>query len=224
MVAQMEQVGYGQYIGDIIHRLPIGVPIYTENIAESLAKRFKIDLGKAKGLVNVNLKRIADDNNLERYQKGIYYKAQKTPFGKTKLNPDYIARDMYICKNGRTIGYETGASFLNKIGLTTQIAKYKYYATNVFKQNGSRVDKKLNILIRKPIVMVTDENYRYLQILDVIENKDKVSIDALHPEKIIFNYIKDNNLDFEKLVAYASKYYRKETLLRVGEIVACELL
>jgi hypothetical protein len=79
---------------------------------------------------------------------------------------------------------------LNKIGLTTQIVKYKYYATNVFKQNGSRVDKKLNILIRKPIVMVTDENHRYLQILDVIENKDKSPIDSLHPEKIIFNYIK----------------------------------
>jgi hypothetical protein len=36
--------------------------------------------------------------------------------------------------------------------------------------------------------------------------------------------VKDNNLNFEKLVAYASKYYRKETLLRVGEIVAGELL
>lgn len=220
----MEQVGYGQYIADIIHHLPNGVPIYTENIAKALAKQFKLEFGKAKGLVNVNLKRIADDNNLERYQKGIYYKAQTTPFGKTKLNPAHIARDVYIHKNGRIIGYETGASFLNKIGLTTQIAKYKYYATNVFKQNGSRVDKKLSVVIRKPIVAVTEENYRYLQLLDAIGNKDKLPIDALHPEKIIFNYIKDNNLNFEKLVAYASKYYRKETLLRVGEIVACELL
>lgn len=219
----MEQVGYGQYIVDNILRLPFGVPIYTEDIASDLAKQFDIDLEKAKGLVNVNLKRIADNSDLERYQKGIYYKAQATPFGKTKLNPVHVARDAYIYKNGVTIGYETGASFLNQIGLTTQMAKYKYYATNVFKQNGSRVDEKLNVVIRKPIVAVTEENHLYLQLLDAIENKDKVSIDALHPEKIILDYIKNNKLDFVKIVVYASKYYRKEILLRIGEIAASEL-
>lgn len=219
----MEQIKYGQYITDIIHRLPTGVPIYTKNIAEALAEQFKIDLGKAKGLVNVNLKRIVDVNNLERFQKGVYYKAKVTPFGKTRLNPALLARDIYIYNNGRIIGYETGASFLNKIGLTTQIAKYKYYATNVFKQNGSRVEKKLNVVIRRPPLAITEENYRYLQLLDAIENKDKVPIDALHPENIIRDYIKNNNLDFEKLVAFASKYYRKETLLRIGEIAASEL-
>ncbi len=219
----MEQVGYGQYIADMIFRLPVGVPIYTEDIAEKLVKQFEINFEKAKGLANVNLKRIADNNDLERYQKGVYYKAQITPFGKTKLNPAILARNAYIHKNSITIGYETGASFMNKIGLTTQIAKYKYYATNVFKQNGSRVDEKLNVVIRKPVTTVTEENYRYLQLLDAIENKDKVPIDASHPEKIILFYIKNNSLDFIKLVAYANKYYRKETLLRIGEIAASEL-
>jgi hypothetical protein len=221
---QMEQVGYGQYIADIILRSPIGVPIYTENIAEEIANQYQIDLEKAKGLVNVNLKRIADSNDLERYQKGVYYKAQTTPFGKTKLNPAYIARDAYIYKNGMTIGYETGASFLNKIGLTTQIAKYKYYATNVFKQNGSRVEEKLNVVLRKPKLEVTEENYQYQQLLDAVENRDKIPIDACYSERIILDYIENNSLDFKKLVAYASKYYRKETLLRIGEIAASELL
>lgn len=219
----MEQVGYGQYIADNILCLPFGVPIYTEDIANDLVKQFDIDLEKAKGLVNVNLKRIADSSGLERYQKGIYYKAQETSFGKTKLNPAHVARDAYLYKNGVTIGYETGASFLNQIGLTTLMAKYKYYATNVFKHNGSRVDEKLKVVIRKPTVVVTDENHLYLQLLDAIENKDKVSIDALHPEKIIFDHIKNNKLDFVKLVAYANKYYRKEILLRIGEIAASEL-
>lgn len=219
----MEQVGYGQYISDNILRLPFGVPIYTEDIASDLAKQFDIDLEKAKCLVNVNLKRIADSSGLERYQKGIYYKAQVTPFGKTKLNPAHVARDAYLYKNGVTIGYETGASFLNQIGLTTQIAKYKYYATNAFKQNGSRVDEKLKVVIRKPTVAVTEENHLYLQLLDAIENKDKVPIDALHPEKIILDYIKSNKLDFIKIVAYASKYHKKEILLRIGEIAASVL-
>jgi len=219
----MEQIGYGQYISDNILRLPFGVPIYTEDIANDLARKFDIDIEKAKGLVNVNLKRITDSSDLERYQKGIYYKAQVTPFGKTKLNPAQVTRDTYIYINGLTIGYETGATFLNQIGLTTQIAKYKYYVTNAFKQNGSRVDEKLNMVIRKPPTEVTEENYLYLQLLDAIENKDKVPIDALHPEKSIFDHIKKNNLNFVKLVAYASKYYKREILLRIGEIAASEL-
>jgi len=219
----MEQVGYGQYIADNIFRLPFGVPIYTEDIASDLAKQFDIDLEKAKGLVNVNLKRIADSSDLERYQKGIYYKVQVTPFGKTKLNPAHVARNAYLYKDGMIIGYETGATFLNQIGLTTQIAKYKYYATNVFKHNGSRVDEKLNVVIRKPTTAVTEENQLYLQLLDAIENKDKVPIETPNPEKIILDYLRNNNLDFVKLVAYASKYYRKEILLRIGENAASEI-
>lgn len=219
----MERAKYGQYIADNILSIPFGVPIYTENIARDLANQFDIDLEKAKGLVNVNLKRIADSSGLERYQKGIYYKTQATPFGKTKLNPAHVVRDAYLYKKGRVIGYETGASFLNQVGLTTQMAKYKYYATNVFKQNGSRVDEKLNVVIRKPVMSVTEGNYLYLQLLDAIENKDKAPIDAIHPEKIILDYIRNNNLDFVKLVAYASKYYRKETLLRIGDIAAKEV-
>lgn len=219
----MEQIGYGQYIAENILHLPFGVPIYTEDMARGLAKQFDIDMKKAKGLVNVNLKRLADNNDLKRYQKGIYYKAKITPFGKAKLNPAYVIRDIYLNKNGVVIGYETGATFLNQIGLTTQIAKYKYCATNAFKQNGSRIDEKLKVVIRKPPVKVTEQNYQYLQLLDAIENKDKIPIDVHHPEKIILNYIRKNQLDFIKLVAYAGKFYRKEILLCIGKIAASEL-
>lgn len=219
----MAQAGYGRYVADNILGLPCGVPIYTEDIAANLAGQFNIDIKKAKSLVNVYLKRIVDNSDLKRYRKGIYYRAETTPFGGTRLNPAYIINDVYLHKHGKTIGYETGASFLNRIGLTTKIAKYKYYATNAFKQTGSRIDKKLNIALRKPKATVTEENHRYLQLLDALENKDKVPFDALHPERIFLDYIKNNGLDFVKLAAYASKYYRKEVLLRLGEFAANDL-
>jgi hypothetical protein len=161
---------------------------------------------------------------LERYKKGIYYRAQETPFGKTKMNPVRIIQDMYLNKNGMTIGYETGASFYNQIGLTTQMSKYKYYATNAFKQNGNRVDENMKVMLRKPVTTVTEENHQYLQLLDVIENKDHVEADALHTGKFILEYIRSERLDFVKLVGYASKYYRKEVLLRLGGIATEVLL
>ena len=215
--------GYGKYVVNNIEGAPFGVPIYTEEIAKNLALEFHIDFTKAKGLVNVNLKRIADKTVLERYQKGIYYKAKVTPFGKTKLNPGLIANNAYVKKNGNVIGYETGPTFLNRIGLTSQIAKYQYYATNIFKQNGSRVEEYKKIIIRKPPATVNEDNCKYLQLLDAIENKDKTAIDAINPEKLILNYIAENNLNFTKLVAFARTKYKKEVLLRLGDIAAIEL-
>ncbi|HHV13083.1 MAG TPA: hypothetical protein GXX75_22680 [Clostridiales bacterium] len=219
----MEQVGYGQYIADNIRSFPFGVPIYTDKIAHEVARQFQIELYQAKILVNVNLKRIADNNGLERYQKGIYYKAQETPFGKTKLNPVQIMRDLYLVKDGQSIGYETGPSFFNRIGLTTQLSKYKTYATNAFRQKGNRVEEKLGVILRKPPAEVTNDNCRYLQLLDVIENKEKLTMDALEPDQILLEYIQKNELDYVRLAGYASQYYRKEVSLRLGELASIML-
>jgi len=220
----MKRIGYKQFITEYISSLPYNVPIYTKDVARKLANHFVIGLEQAKTLVNVNLPRIAETHDLVRYQKGFYFKAQNTPFGKTKLNPALINRDLYTRKDGGITGYETGASFLNQIGLTTQISKYKKYATNVFKQYGCRVNKRRMVIIQKPPALITADNYLYLQLLDAIANKDKVTFDARQPKKIILDYIHDKNLDFEKLVGYAGKYYNKKTQLRISEIVAAGIL
>ncbi|MGB3703325.1 MAG: hypothetical protein WA997_18845 [Anaerolineales bacterium] len=220
----MKRAGYKQYIAEYVFRFPINTPIYTEDVAIDLADHFHITIAHAKTLVNVNLPRIAETHDLVRYQKGIYYKAQNTPFGKTKLNPALITRDRYTQKNGVTTGYETGASFLNQIGLTTQIPKYKKYATNIYKYRGNKADKKLKVVIRKPRVEITEDNYLYLQLLDAIANKDKLTFDALHPETIILNYIKDRKLDFKKLVGYAGMHYNEKTLSRISKIASAGII
>jgi hypothetical protein len=220
----MKRIGYKQFITEYISGLPYNVPIYTEDVARKLANHFVIGLKQAKTLVNVNLPRIAETHDLVRYQKGIYYKAQNTPFGKTKLNPALINRDLYTQRGGEITGYETGASFLNQIGLTTQIPKYKKYATNAFRQYGCRVNKRRMVIIQKPQTLITEDNYLYLQLLDAIANKDKVTFDARRPEKIILDYINDKSLDFQKLVGYAGKYYSKKTQIRISEIVATGII
>ena len=219
----MKRIGYKQYIAEYVSRLPYNIPIYTEDIAFNLTVHFNIEVGQAKGLVNVNLLRIANNYDLVRYQKGIYYRAQNTPFGKTKLNPALINRDRYTQKGGVVTGYETGASFLNKIGLTTQVPKYKRYATNAFNQLGGKENKKLMVIIQKPRTHITEDNYLYLQLLDAIANKEKVTFDANQPEKIILDYINARKLNFIKLVGYAGKYYNKETQLRICKIAVVGL-
>lgn len=216
----MKKIGYKKFITDYVGGITYNEPIYTGEVAVHLARRFNIDLRHAKTLVNVNLPRIADACDLVRYHKGIYYRAQDTVFGKTKLNPALINRDRYIHKDGVATGYETGAAFFNRIGLTTQIPKYQKYVTNAFKHRGSRIDKKLQVIIKKPKTQITEENYRYLQLLDAIENKDKIPMDVENPEKVIRGYIDNKEILLGKLVEYAGKYYNKTTQLRLIRIIA----
>lgn len=88
------------------------------------------------------------------------------------------------------------------MGLTTQVPKYAYYATNK-----NRTNKRFKLIkLVKPVVEITKENIKYLQILDIIQNKYKVPFEAKNPYAIIREVIENNNMEFEKLLYYSTFY------------------
>lgn len=215
----MENEGYGKYIVDYVNKIEYDKPIYTDFVAENVSKKYNIDIKKAKDITNVNLKRIFDKGNIERFQKGIYYKAKKTPFGKKSINPDIVALDKLLKKDNEVIGYESGPGLLNKIGLTTQMPKNYYVTTNIYK-NKPLFAK--NIVVKKPIIEVKNDNYNYLQVLDIISDLDKFPVDAENPEQIIRDYIMMNNISNEKLILLARKYCSSKVLLKTIDITLGE--
>ena len=52
-------------------------------------------------------------------------------------------------------------------------------------------------------IEINNENYKYLQLFDLIENKDNIGIEVDNPDEIIYNFIEENELDFEKIIKYA---------------------
>ena len=215
----MKRTGYTPIIKQYIQEQPVNHPIYTGEIVNTLVTEYKVEVTKAKNAVNVTLHRYAEEFGLQRYQKGIYFRTKETPFGKTKLNPALVNKNKFLEKNGEIFGYETGAGFLNRIGLSTQIPRREKFATNVFKQRGSRTDPRLNVVIRKSKITIDNENYRYLQFLDAVENKDKASIDVENPNTILHKYMIEQKLEAAKIMELAGKYYNKKTQLRLFEII-----
>jgi hypothetical protein len=207
---------YSQLIANLVENIEMGVPFFTQEITDKLISEFDIDEKHAKDLVNSNLKRLKSNGKIEGYKKGIYYKTKKTAFGNLPLNSTKLVNKLFMNKDDEVIGYETGASFFHHIGLTTLFPKFKYIATNKAINRGTQVIKDLKVVIRKPNTQVTKENYLYLQVIDVIENKDKVLIDSLNPYAIINNFIETNHLDYGKLVGMAHKNYSKEVIGRIG--------
>lgn len=203
-----------QYVNGIDCR----VPIFTNDIYKYVIERIP---NVRKNLLNEYMTRYAKSNpDFIRHQKGIYYKTLTTPFGKAGIIYAELIKRMYLADGGNVFGYETGPSFMNKIGLTTQMPTHTYIATqrtrSIVKDNNDK------LLLWKPITKITKENFRYLQFLDLLDNRMKVKMEAENYQDILRNFIDTHNLDFELLLCYARYYKNNKIYGRLADLARGE--
>jgi len=197
-------------IDKYVNKYDIGTPIYSKDICEYVLALYYTNVN----VINEYINRYEEKHDdFIRYRKGIYYRAVKTPFGFSKIDYNKLINDLYLCDIDQVYGYISGPTLANKIGLTTQMAKEEYIVTN----NNRVVSDIDNIKLIKPPVIVTRDNYKILQVLDLLLNKYDVYYDCENPNKVIYNYIIDNNINFENLLYY-SKYYNKNVLFKLQEV------
>lgn len=182
-----------------------GIPIFIEEIKDYIIQFYnENDKEKVFNNVKAILNRMNKEGIIETAYKGIYYIPVENIFGKMLLGNRQIIQYKYIMdKKGNIKGYITGAKLFNNMHLTTQVPNIIDIATNECKNFNKYENKNLNVIIRKPKVEVNNNNYKYLQLFDLIENKDNISIEVENPDEIIYNFITENELDFEKIIKYA---------------------
>lgn len=191
-----------QYIDEYVNKAVARVPIYTNEIYDYVRSKLP---NTEKATFNMTLQRYAQKRaDFLRYKKGIYYKTFQTPFGTAGIDTMMLIKKTYLLNGNEVIGYESGPSYMNKLGLTTQMPKFTYIVTQKARFNTEKTDE---LFLVKPTVKITDENYRYLQFLDVLDNKMQVPIEAVNYKQILRRQISAYNLSFEKLIGYA-KYYK----------------
>lgn len=190
---------------EYINNIEKGTPIFIEEIKEYIMQFYN---EKEKSRVYNNVKAILNRMNkagiINTAYKGIYYVPKENVFGKMLLSNRLIAKYKYITdKNGNIKGYITGAKLFNDAHLTTQVPNVIEIATNECKNFNKYQNKNLNVIIRKPKTEVNNDNYMYLQLFDLIENKDHIHIEVDNPDDMIYRFITENHLDFEKIIKYA---------------------
>jgi hypothetical protein len=211
----MEKKGYGEYIWDLIRSLAVNKPITTELVAANLAASFGINIESAKKITNVNLKRLTDKGELIRIRRGLYGKTQQTIFGKLPPNADELMTDYLLHDGEGVIGYMTGATLLNAIGLSTMIPRERHIVSNRYPFD---LPDNLPIRISKPVIEITFDNVPYLQTLDAIDAMNRYPIDADSPESLLHDMIIRKNLSNERLIWYARHYYGTKTLQKTIDI------
>ena len=211
----MNMLKYGQYITEHIKDWPISEPVTTAGVADALANAFGIEINNAKKITNVNMKRLADKGELTRVQKGVYGKIKTTPFGKLTPNADEMITGVLLREGNNTIGYITGPTLLNAVGLCSWIPKERHIATNHYRR---QIPAGAKIRLHKPIVTVNDENAKYLQALEMFTAAEEYPIDAEKPDEILRVVLRRNHIDNAKLILYARRLYGQKVLLKTIDV------
>ena len=192
-------------------------PIFIEDIKEYVIQFYnKDEKENVFNNVKVILNRLTKENIIKTAYKGIYYIPAKNIFGEIPLAIRKIVKYKYLVdKLGNVKGYVTGATLFNQVGLTTQVPNVIDIATNECKNYNKYTNNYLNTIIRKPKIEVTTENYKYLQLFDLIENKDNINIEVEDEDEIIYKFIQENKLDFEKIIKYARETNCKKAIEKI---------
>ena len=198
---------------ECIEQYPEDEPIFIEEIKKYVIQKCKED-EKEKVLKNINviLNRLKNGGIIKAEYKGVYYKPIITMFGEMRLDQTKLMKLKYLNdRDGNIKGYIVGAKLFNMIGLTTLVPNVTDIVTNECKYH-KQYDERLRAYITKPKIKITNENYRYLQFIDILENKDKIYIEAENENEILYKIIQECNLDFEKIIKYARETNSKKIL------------
>ncbi len=210
------QLNYSEHLGKLIEQVPVGVPIFTDKVAKTMAQELGVPVIEVKDIVNLNLKRLADKRVIERVQKGVYYKSKMTVFGKTPPPMELVVHELCTREDDQRIGYVGAESYLHQLGLCTLMPKQKVIVTN---KHRTKVAAMTQTVLKKPATTITTENYRYLQMIDVITTLETSYVDALNPKAIIEDAIQSYHMDKITLLKIAKKHYPQKALLQVLDIV-----
>lgn len=184
------------YIAHNIDRLPKGyVFTYADFITEVSRKEAVI---KA-------LNRMVQAGKIAKLSKGKYYKPEGTPFGMLQPNQAQVVKDL-LEDDGKIMGYLTGASIYNQLGLTTQVSNRIQIAKNQIRPNFKRERYSISFIRQKNTI--TKENIPLLQILDTIRYIKKIPDATVEAScKRLLSIIKNlSEKDQSTMVRLALKY------------------
>jgi len=184
------------YISYTIDRLPKG---YVFTCAD-----FIKEVNQKQAVVKA-LNRMVAAGKIAKLSKGKYYKPETTTFGILQPEQSQVVKDL-LEENGKAIGYLTGYSIFNSMGLTTQLSNAIQIGKNVVRPAFKRGQYTISFI--KQNNTITKENIPFLQILDAIRYIKKIPDTTISKSSKRLSLLLKNLSDSEKssLVRLALKY------------------
>ena len=184
------------FISNTIDRLPKG---YVFTYAD-----FITEVNKKEAVIKA-LNRMVESGKIAKLSKGKYYKPEKTPFGDIQPSQEQVVKDL-LEDNGKIIGYLTGYSIYNKLGLTTQVSNIIQIGRKETRPRFKR--ERYTITFLKQKNTITKDNIPLLQILDVIRTIKKIPDVSIETscKRLLAIVKKLSDTDKQAIVKLALKY------------------
>lgn len=208
------------YIVYTIDRLPKG---YVFTYAD-----FVTEVNKKEAVIK-SLNRMAASGKITKLSKGKFYKPETTIFGVLKPSEYQIVKDL-LEQDGKIIGYLTGYSIYNQLGLTRQISNAIQIGKNEVRPKFTRGYYTISFIRQKNTI--TKENISLLQLLDAIRYVKKIPDTSIDSACVRFLAIIKELSEKEKitLVRLSQKYPPSTRALlgalldEIGESIIVEVL
>ncbi len=200
-----------EYLKNNIDRFPKGYVFTCSDF---------IDKVKSKEALIKALNRLAASGRIVKLAKGRYYKPEQSPFGELPPNQNQVVKDL-LERNGKVIGYLTGLSTYNSLGLTIQVGNVIQIGRNEIRSSFKRGRYAISFVKQKN--RISRENIHILQLLDSLRFIKKIPDSSVQDSSIILqNRISDlSEKEQETMVRLAMKY-QPATRALLGAIL-CDL-
>jgi hypothetical protein len=184
------------YIVDKINRFPRNyVFTYMDFIQE---------VNKREAIIK-HLNRMVAAGKIDKLSKGKYFKPQESVFGALLPEQYQIVKDL-LEQNDKRIGYITGYSIYNSLGLTTQISNVIQIGKQQTRASFKRGRFKIGFVKQKNTI--TKENIPLLQLLDAIRFIKKIPDTTIDKScKILLTLLQGlSTKEQQQLIKLAYKY------------------
>ena len=160
--------------------------------------------GYSKPWINKELAKLCEDGKLIRFEKGVYYAPKDTPLGPSSLDPMKIVEKRYILNDGIRSGYYSGASFLNRIGLSDQVpGTVEIYSNNESAKVREILVGPVRVLLRRARVKIDNGNVAVQSFLELMNSVNPSFFDD-ERKRITESYIRENGITRGDVTKYAA--------------------
>lgn len=177
-----------------------GEPIFLSDI--------KIE-GVSADNTRYHFKKMTNDGRLCRFETGIYFLPGKDVSGENKaLTAEQVARSKYIERGNKTIGFYSGFSLANKMGISAKTLDVEEITSNKAPANMREIVMRgRKFLLRRPVVEITNDNAATLEVLECLKDIDKCAECEMEDcGRILSAYIREKKITKDLVDCYISYY------------------
>lgn len=124
------------------------------------------------------------------------------------LSAETVAVHKYITRKGKRIGYYSGYTLANRMGLSTQVPFTEEITSNYAPASVRKLTiKNRKYIVRRPIVEVTEDNVTVLELLDCLKDIEKCAEEE--PEvcgRILTEYAKRHDITKAMIDKFIENY------------------